>query len=366
MSDGQVHHERWMRRALDLARRGEGMTRPNPPVGAVVVRGSRAVGEGHHRRAGGPHAEIEALRQAGAKAEGGTLYVTLEPCSTWGRTPPCTDAILAAGLRTVVVSTLDPNPVHTGRGLRLLRKQGVRVVTGVCGEQGRYLVAPFAKWVTTGRPYVTLKLAMSLDGKIADRCGASKWITGGEARCLVHDLRRRVDSIVVGGGTVRRDDPVLLPRPSRGRRPWRVIVTRKGDIPGKAHVLSDPDALRTIVAVANSCSDGLVKRLAAKGVEVLKAPETRDGVSLAELLNQLGRRGLLHVLCEGGAELAASLVKRGLVDEFFFVIAPCILGGREGVGAVGGRGWRLGKGPRLRFVSWGQAGKDLVLRARPA
>ena len=204
-------HEFWMQRALRLARRGEGLTRPNPPVGAVAVKSGKIVGEGYHRRAGGPHAEVVALSKAGTKARGCTLYVTLEPCCTWGRTPPCTDLILSSGVRRVVVSVRDPNPRHSGRGLTLLRRKGIRVIEGVCAEEGMKLIAPFAKWIRRGLPYVTLKLGMSVDGKIADRKGRSRWITGPEARNKVHELRRRVDGILVGGGTVRNDDPSPAP-----------------------------------------------------------------------------------------------------------------------------------------------------------
>ncbi|MFH0953665.1 MAG: bifunctional diaminohydroxyphosphoribosylaminopyrimidine deaminase/5-amino-6-(5-phosphoribosylamino)uracil reductase RibD [Verrucomicrobiota bacterium] len=365
MKSRYQEHEPWMRRALDLARRGEGLTRPNPPVGAVIVNSGRLVAEGYHRTAGGPHAEMVALQRAGRRARGSTLYVTLEPCCTWGRTPPCTDAILAHGVREVVVSVRDPNPVHRGRGLRVLQRHGVEVVSGVCAKEGAELVAPFAAWVTTGRPYVSLKLAVSADGKTADLHGASRWITGPKARALVHDLRRRADGIMVGAGTVRRDDPVLLPRPARGRKPWRIVVTRDGNVPSHAKLLNDEGSAQTLVAVSKSCPRRAIRRLQKKGVDVLKLASSGDGVSLVRLLEHLGRRGLLHVLCEGGSEVAASLIRARLVDEFIFCVAPCVIGGKQAVGSVGGRGWKLGAQPRLRFVSVGRAGEDLVIRAKP-
>jgi diaminohydroxyphosphoribosylaminopyrimidine deaminase/5-amino-6-(5-phosphoribosylamino)uracil reductase len=254
-------HEFWMKHALRLARRGEGLTSPNPPVGAVAVKNGKVVGEGYHRRAGGPHAEVVALSKAGTNARGCTLYVTLEPCSTWGRTPPCTNLILSSGVRKVVVSVHDPNPRHSGRGLTMLRRKGVSVVEGVCVDEGMTLIAPFTKWISRGVPYVTLKLGMSVDGKIADRSGRSRWITGPEARKKVHELRRRVDGILVGGGTVRNDNPSLLPRPDHGRRPWRIAVARNGRIPGSSKLLADAAVKQTLIVVSNRCPAKSVDRL---------------------------------------------------------------------------------------------------------
>ena len=231
--------ERWMRRALALARRGEGCTRPNPPVGAVVVVRNRLVGQGYHQIAGGPHAEVHALRKAGRHSAGATLYVTLEPCSTQGRTPPCTDAIIAAGVRRVVVAVRDPNPRHAGRGLIVLRRKGIEIHEGVVADQATELLRPFAKWIQHKTPYVTLKLAMTLDGRIADAQGRSQWITGPAMRGAVHALRRRVDAILVGRETAAIDDPNLLPRPARGRQPFRVVVDSRGRLPPNLRMLHD-------------------------------------------------------------------------------------------------------------------------------
>lgn len=357
--------EAWMQRALELARRGEGLTRPNPPVGAVVVRGDRRVGEGYHARAGGPHAEVVALRRAGARAVGATLYVTLEPCSTWGRTPPCTDAIVRSGVARVVAATRDPNPAHAGRGLRWLRRRGLRVAEGLCEKEARELIRPFEKWIRLRRPYLTLKMGMSLDGKIADYMGASRWITGPQARRAVHALRRRVDGVLVGTRTLLRDDPSLLPVPARGRKPWRIILAPCGEVPDQASVLSDRYRDRTWVVVSTKCPEAAVRRLERRGVRVTRVRATQDGLSVTALAEQLGRMGLLHVLCEGGGELAASLIRAGLLDEYLFVVAPCILGGRTAPSVVGGPGWKLHAQPRLRFVSCERCGRDLMIRARP-
>ncbi|HBA85890.1 MAG TPA: bifunctional diaminohydroxyphosphoribosylaminopyrimidine deaminase/5-amino-6-(5-phosphoribosylamino)uracil reductase RibD [Verrucomicrobia bacterium] len=358
-------HEPWMRRALELARRGEGLTRPNPPVGAVVVAGSQVVGAGFHHRAGEPHAEALALDEAGARARGAALYVTLEPCSTWGRTPPCTDAILAAGISQVVVCVRDPNPAHAGRGLSMLKRKGLQVLHGVLADEGAELIAPFAKWIQSRIPYVTLKLGMTLDGRIADETGSSRWITGPQARRHVQDLRRRCDAVLVGRQTVCLDDPQLTPRPPRGRSPYRVVVAGRGEIPLSARILNDVFASHTIVAVTRNCPMDVCRAIESKGASVLVLPEKKGLISLKHLLQALGKLSLLHVLCEGGGELAAGLIADGLVDDYLFFVSPCLLGGRAR-NAVAGAGWKLGKNPQLVYRRVEKVGRDLLIRAAPA
>ncbi len=327
-------HEPFMQRALALARRGEGLTRPNPPVGAVLVQNGKIIAEGFHKKAGGPHAEVNCLAKVPKVGKSAVLYVTLEPCSTTGRTPPCTDLILARGIKRVVIGTKDPNPAHAGRGIRLLRRAGVEVITGICRAEAEALIAPFAKRIITGMPYVTLKLASTLDGRIADASGRSKWITGPQARAKVQELRRSADAILVGAGTVRADDPSLLPRPAKGRAPWRVVIG--STIPVNAQVLTDEAAEQTLV---------------------MNGP-------LKTVLKELGKRGAMHVLCEGGGKLAGSLVRAGLVDEFALFVAPSILGG-EGFPMFGKTGWPLAKMPRLSFQTLEKLGKDVFIRANP-
>jgi diaminohydroxyphosphoribosylaminopyrimidine deaminase/5-amino-6-(5-phosphoribosylamino)uracil reductase len=353
---------KWMREALRYARRGEGLTRPNPPVGAVVVRGGHAVGHGFHRRAGGPHAEVLALRQAGTKARGATLYVTLEPCCTWGRTPPCTDAILAAGIRRVVVGTADPNPRHAGRGLRRLKRAGVEIVSGVAGDEAKALIAPFASTMTRHRPFITLKMAVSLDGKIADAAGRSKWITGPAARNVVQDLRRCCDVILVGATTACQDNPSLLPRPARGRMPFRVIVDSTGRLPCSSQVLSDAARRQTIVATTAKCPVARREAYAACGAQVWTLPSSTGRVSLKALMRKLQGLGALHVLVEGGGELTAAFLRTGWVDELVWFVAPLVIG-NTGVPAVGGKGWPLAKAPRMKIVETRQAGNDVMIRA---
>ena len=353
-----------MREAVRLARLGEGLTRPNPPVGAVIVRNGRLIGCGFHRRAGGPHAEVYALRQAGPKARGSTLYVTLEPCCTWGRTPPCTDAILAAGIRRVVIATRDPNPRHAGRGLRILKRAGVLVASGILEKEAKSILQPFACSMLHRRPFVTVKMAVSLDGKIADANGRSKWITGPEARTVVQDLRRRCDVIMVGATTARKDDPSLLPRPARGRQPYRVIVDSSGRLPPASQVLNDEGRSRTIVATTRRCPAARCAAYEARGAQVWRLPATQGRVSLKALIHRLHKLGALHVLVEGGGELAAALLRTGCVDEVFWFVAPVAIGG-GGVPAIGGTGWPLTKAPRMEIVELRQVGADVMLRAMP-
>lgn len=332
--------EQFMLRALEMARRGEGLTRPNPPVGAVLVQDEKIIAEGWHQKAGGPHAEAGCLEawsrgHATKSLRSATLYVTLEPCSTHGRTPPCTDLIAECGIGRVAVSVQDLNPKHAGKGLKILRASGVEVVEGVCQKEGRELIAPFEKFITTGLPYVTLKLAMTADGRIADRKGVSKWITGPEAREKVQAMRRSADAVMAGAGTVRTDDPSLLPRPDEGRKPWRVIIGEP--IPPESKVLTDEAADRTLV---------------------------RSG-DLAVILRELAeQRDVMHVLCEGGGGLAAGLIEAGLVDRYAFFIAPKLLGA-GGIPGIGPLGTGLSNAPELVFEQIERAGQDLFIRAIP-
>jgi diaminohydroxyphosphoribosylaminopyrimidine deaminase/5-amino-6-(5-phosphoribosylamino)uracil reductase len=351
--------------ALEMARRGEGRTAPNPPVGAVIVRSGKVVGKGFHACAGAAHAEVEALTEAGSSARGADLYVTLEPCSTQGRTPPCTDAICAAGIRHVVVGTRDPNPVHRGRGLRQLRRAGIRVTEGVEQAEAREIIAPFAKHVTTGRPFVTLKLAMTLDGRIADRQGNSRWISGPAARERVHALRQRVDAILVGRRSACIDDPSLTAREGGFRVPWRVVVDSRGSLPPTARMVSDKWAERSIIATTKQCSSRRVRMYEKNGAQVWSIAATKDGVSLPRLLARMGKRGILHVLCEGGGELAAMLLRRGHVDRFYLFIAPRLLGA-TGVPVVGGEGWVLRNAPGMRIDGLERVGEDVLLTLTPA
>jgi diaminohydroxyphosphoribosylaminopyrimidine deaminase/5-amino-6-(5-phosphoribosylamino)uracil reductase len=338
---------RFMRLALRLGRRGLGRTSPNPPVGAVVVADAAVVGRGYHRRAGAPHAEIEALRAAGPRARGATLYVTLEPCAHHGRTPPCTDAIIAAGVRRVVLGTRDPNPAVTGNGMGRLRGAGIEVASGIEQAACDELVAAFRKHVTTGLPLVTLKLAASLDGRIATASGESRWITGADSRRFVHRLRARHDAVLVGAETVIRDDPGLTCRVGGGRNPLRVVLDGRLRVPLRAQVLTNTGATATLVCTGRHAPATKVRRLQQQGVEVLRLPASGGHIGMKQLMRALGRRGIMSVLIEGGATVAAAAITARVVDRVLIFYAPKLIGGdgRPVFAPLGVR--RLAQAPRL-------------------
>jgi diaminohydroxyphosphoribosylaminopyrimidine deaminase/5-amino-6-(5-phosphoribosylamino)uracil reductase len=321
-----MNDERFMRRALALARRGLGKTSPNPCVGAVLVRNGKIIGEGWHKRAGGPHAEVFALR--GVNARGATLYVTLEPCSSWGRTPPCTDAIIPAGVKRVVVAALDPNPRHNRRGLRLLKRAGVRTEYGLLAEEANELNAAFNKWITTGLPLVTAKAAMSLDGKMATRTGDSKWITDEVARRQAHQMRTQAVAVMVGVNTVIRDNPHLTLRHGvSGRQPWRVIVDSHGRSPRDAHIFQDGFRHRTVVFTTKHSPESWRRYLALLGITVLVVPAKRGRVDLRAAVRELGQMEVTSLMVEGGAELLGAMFDERLVDRIAFFFATIIIAG---------------------------------------
>lgn len=327
-----------MRSALGLAERGRGLASPNPMVGAVLVAGGEVVGEGWHEGPGTPHAEVLALRQAGVRARGATLYVTLEPCAHHGRTPPCAPAVADAGVARVVAAMGDPNPLVDGAGFRILRQRGVDVAVGEGSREAAHLNRAFLRHVRTGRPYVTLKMAASLDGKAAARDGSSKWITGEQARMDVHLLRSTVDAIVVGAGTAVRDDPALTARhPSHGGPPkLRVVVDGRGIVPD-THQLFDGQA-PTLVATTRQARED--RRAAwSRTAEVLVLDDAGEGlIPLEALMQELGKRDLMHVLVEGGPTLAWEAVARDVVDEVVFYFAPVLVGGASAPSMLMGDG----------------------------
>lgn len=328
-------HSDYMKRALRLAARGR--TSPNPMVGAVIVRDGEIVGEGYHPRAGEPHAEVFALRAAGDRARGATMYVSLEPCCHQGRTPPCTRAIIEAGIAEVYAAMADPDPRVRRSGLDELRSAGISVHSPLCEDEARTLNEAYIKHRTAGMPFVTLKLAMSLDGKIATRTGDSKWITNERSRAYVHRVRSRADAIVVGAGTARADDPSLTARV--GRRtfyPTRVILTRSCDLPDDLTMLSQPG--ETIVACSSARDKRAGGKLERAGARILPVSEHSGRPSVADLMKQLAEMGHLSVLIEGGGEIAAAALAERVVDKVLFFYAPRIIGGREAVSAVGGLG----------------------------
>lgn len=368
----------YMHLALRLARRGYGRTSPNPMVGAVVVKAGKTLGQGWHHRAGEPHAEIEALREVakqGHSAKGATLFVTLEPCCTHGRTPPCTDAIIAAGFKRVVVGATDPNPQHAGRGFEILRGAGIVVAAGVLGEECTRLNEAFNHWIVRRTPLVTVKAAMTLDGKIATATGESKWITGERARAYGMKLRQGSDAILVGINTVFADDPSLTVRTQARAQCHslrRIILDSLARTPLTARVVTDDHASLTTIVVSAQAPKRRVAALAKK-VTVLVAPlakrpspATRPAsLDLRWLLKQLGRSGVTSLLVEGGGEVNASFLLGGLAQRVAFFYAPKILGGRESRKAVAGDGVeRLSDVIALSELRWQKLGPDLLLTAR--
>jgi diaminohydroxyphosphoribosylaminopyrimidine deaminase/5-amino-6-(5-phosphoribosylamino)uracil reductase len=356
----------YMQRALELAAMGTGYVSPNPLVGCVVVKDGRIVGEGYHQRYGEAHAEVHALQAAGAKAKDAVLYVTLEPCSHSGKTPPCAEAVVRSGVVRVVVAMRDPNPLVDGGGLARLRAAGITCTVGVCEAEARRLNEAFVYHVTTGRPFVTLKCAITLDGKIATRTGASRWITGPAAREVVHQLRHATDVILVGLGTVIHDDPLLTTRLPHGggRNPLRVVVDSGLNLPLRAHVATVTPECRTLVATTEGAPQSRQQQLEARGVEILRCPAYDEGgVEIEALWRMLGARGITSVLVEGGARLSATLLQRRLIDKVLFFVAPKIIGG-DGLSVIGACGVEtMEQAIALRNMTSRHVGEDVMLEA---
>lgn len=353
-----------MERALELARRGEGLVEPNPMVGAVVLDSAGAtLGEGWHACFGGPHAEVAALAAAGRDARGATLVVTLEPCCHHGKTPPCTDAVLAAGIARVVVGAVDPAAHASGQGIAKLRAAGVEVIEGVASERTARLIAPFTMLATAGRPWVLAKWAMSLDGHIAAATGESRWISSEASRAVVHRLRGRVDGILVGIGTALADDPLLTARPSGARQPLRIVLDSRARLPLESKLVQTAAEHPTLLAVGPEAEASRMTLLRDSGVEVWQSEETDSAVRLADLLAELGRRKQTNLLVEGGPTVLGGLFDAGLVDEVQAFVAPKIIGGAAAPAAVGGVGiTSMQKAPRLSIESIESLGDDCFIR----
>ncbi|MCK4593583.1 bifunctional diaminohydroxyphosphoribosylaminopyrimidine deaminase/5-amino-6-(5-phosphoribosylamino)uracil reductase RibD [bacterium] len=356
---------RHMERALELAAKAYGRTSPNPLVGAVVVRDGEVVGEGYHRRAGEPHAEVEALRDAGGEAKGATLYTNLEPCSHTGRTPPCVDTIVRAEIKRVVAAMEDPNPKVNGGGLDALRGAGIKAEAGLLKKKARKLNGPYIKFITQGLPCTTVKMAVSLDGKIATATGESRWVTGVEARRMVHHFRNYADAVMIGIGTVLADDPRLNVRVRFPdvRHPQKVIVDSKARMPTRGRTITEDP--RTIVAVSPKASLSRITSLEDVGarVEVIQGSPVR--VDMTRLMRRLAELDIVSVLVEGGGGVAGSLFEAGLVDEVVVFVAPVIIGGKDAPGPVGGRGIEhMIDAHRLVDVTHEQVGDDLMIRGR--
>lgn len=349
---------RFMTRAIELAGKGAGSVEPNPRVGAVVVKGGRVIGEGWHRRFGGPHAEVEALSKLGARAKGSTLYVNLEPCAHHGKTPPCTELLIRSGVREVVAALRDPNPAVDGLGFRILKKVGIAVRTGVLADEAERVNRGFLKVHRTGLPYVAAKWAMTLDGKIATAGGDSRWISGERSRRLVRALRDEFQAILVGANTALRDDPRL-----RGAetKPVRIVLDSKARLPLTARLATTARRQRTIVAVTPGADESQVRKLWRAGIEII----TLEEIDLLILFEELARAGIQSILVEGGGEVHASCLSQGLVDEVVVFVGPKIVGGRDAKTPVEGDGLqRMRDALELEDVRVERIGDDAVIRGR--
>ena len=358
----QDFDEQMMARAISLARNGLGRTSPNPLVGAVIVRDGRIVAEGWHRKAGTPHAEIHALNMAGELARGATVYVSLEPCAHYGRTGPCARALVEAGVSRVVVAMTDPNPKVAGKGIAILQEAGIEVTTGVLEQEARQLNEVFLKWMTTGLPFVALKTAMTLDGKIATAAGQSQWITNEASRYETHRLRDVYDGILVGINTALADNPALTTRLKEypGRNPVRIVVDSRARLPLESKLVTD-GAARTIVAVTAGAPADRLEALRSAGAEVIVAG-SGDQVDMHSLMEQLGAMKISSVLVEGGGSVNFSLLQAGLVDRVYAFIAPKLVGGRDALTPVEGEGFQeLDRAVELENIQLRQLGSDVLL-----
>jgi diaminohydroxyphosphoribosylaminopyrimidine deaminase/5-amino-6-(5-phosphoribosylamino)uracil reductase len=363
----QTIDEQFMQEALALAAQARGRTSPNPMVGSIVVKDGRIVGRGYHVKAGAPHGEVVALEDAGEQAKGATLYITLEPCCHYGggkRTPPCTRAIIAAGIRRVVAAMRDPNPLVSGQGVEELRQAGIVVELSVLETEAAALNEVFIKYITTKRPFVLLKVAASLDGKIATVTGESRWITNERSRLLVHQLRDQVDAVMVGINTVLRDDPLLTTRlpGGGGRDPMRIVVDTHLRIPCEARLLAASATACTVIATSPAAPSEKRLQLEAAGAKVLIVESDGPGISLGPLMDQLGAMQVTSILLEGGGELHCSALGAGIVDKVLYFLAPKLIGGRSAPMAIAGEGFaRLEEAVTLERMQVRQLDGDLLI-----
>ena len=362
----QVDLDRWhMTRALELAARGRGLVEPNPLVGCLIAQGAELVGEGWHRRFGGPHAEIEALALAGSRARGATAYVTLEPCRHHGKTPPCTEALIAAGVARVVAAMSDPFAEVAGRGVAELQTAGLVVEAGLLEAEARWLNAPYLKLLATGRPWVIAKWAMTLDGRIATHTRESRWISSAASRAIAHQLRGWVDAVIVGRGTASADDPLLTARPAGPRTPIRIVLDSQASLAIDSQLVRTACESPVLVACGPSAPDAAQQRLREAGCEVLVCDAATYGDRFDALLVELGRRRLTNVLVEGGSEVLGSLVDAGAIDEVHAFVAPRLIGGHGAPSPIGGQGVaQLTRAPKLVGVEVRSVDGDIYIHGR--
>jgi diaminohydroxyphosphoribosylaminopyrimidine deaminase/5-amino-6-(5-phosphoribosylamino)uracil reductase len=353
--------ERWMKRALRLAEKGRGRTSPNPMVGAVLVKDGKVVGEGFHAKAGEAHAEIVALQQAGEGARGTILYLNLEPCTHHGKTPPCAPQVVEAGVKRVVIGMEDPNPLVKGKGIEMLRRAGLDVEVGILEKECRRLNEAFCKYILKKEPFVILKVAATLDGKMATRNGDSKWISGEASRRFVHKLRDQVDGVLVGIGTVLKDDPMLTARIRGGRDPYRIILDSQLKIPEEAKVIGSNPA-KAIIASTELAPKDKIEKLEKRGVKILIFDSIGGKVNLRACLSKLGEIGMTNLLVEGGSQVNGSFLDEGLIDKLLLFLSPRLMGDHQALGIFGGEGVsNLQEAIALKEIKTKRVGEDIFL-----
>jgi diaminohydroxyphosphoribosylaminopyrimidine deaminase/5-amino-6-(5-phosphoribosylamino)uracil reductase len=353
--------EHWMRKVLRLAEKGRGRTSPNPMVGAVLVKNGNVVGKGYHAKAGEDHAEIVALQQAREEAKGAVLYLNLEPCTHYGKTPPCTPQVIQSKVKRIVIGMEDPNPLVKGRGVEALKKAGIEVELGILEKECRRLNEAFCKYILKKEPFVILKVAATLDGKIATRNGDSKWISGEASRYLVHQLRDQVDGVIVGIGTVLKDDPELTARIRKGRDPYRIILDSQCKTPEEAKVIGTSPS-KTIIASTPIAPKDRIEKLKKKGAQVLLLDSKAGKINLKSCLSKLGEIGMMSLMVEGGSQVNGSFLDEGLIDKFLLFLSPKMMGDPQALGIFGGRGVSsLQEVIALKEMKTRRVGKDILL-----
>jgi diaminohydroxyphosphoribosylaminopyrimidine deaminase/5-amino-6-(5-phosphoribosylamino)uracil reductase len=353
-----ISHKKYMELTLKIAEKGKGFVSPNPLVGCIIVKRGKIVGRGYHKHYGGEHAEINAIKNAGKKVANSTMYINIEPCSHWGKTPPCTEKIVEAGVREVVIGMHDPNPLV--EGFKELKFRGIKTKIGILEEQAKKLNEVYIKYMKTKRPFVILKVAMSMDGKIATKTGDSKYITGREARRYIHQLRSELDAVMVGINTVLKDNPRLTPRLAKGKDPIKIVVDTELRMPMKCNLMKQPSKL--IIATTKKASKAKINKFYQRGVNVIVLNSKRGMVDLKELMKELGKKEITSVMIEGGAELNSSAIKDKVADKLLIFTAPKLVG--TGVGAIGNLGiTKIDKAVKLKNIRTMKVGKDVLLEA---
>jgi len=353
-----ISHKKYMEIALKIAEKGEGNVSPNPLVGCIIVKRGKIVGKGYHKQYGGEHAEINAIKNAGKKVANATLYINLEPCSHWGKTPPCTEKIVEAGIREVIIGMYDPNPLV--EGFKELKFRGIKTKIGILEKEAKKLNEFYVKYMRSKRPFVILKVAMTMDGKIATRTGDSKYITGKDARRYVHKLRSEVDAVMVGINTVLKDNPKLTPRLTQGRDPMKVVIDTELKMPLKCNLMKHPSKL--IIATTSKASKKKINKFYQKGIDVIVLNVKKGLVDLKDLMKQLGKKEIISIMIEGGSQLNSSAIKERIADKLLVFTAPKLVG--NGLGAVGNLGvTKIDKAVKLKNIEMKKVGKDILLEA---